>query len=523
MKVCKQCEVSFVVSETDKEFYKKLTMKFVDRIFKIPEPTLCPKCRMQRRMAWRNDRKLYQRVCDMSGKNLISMFAPDSEMKVIDRDIWWSDKYDGRQYGRDFDFSRSFFEQFQELMKEAPILHNMVANSKNSRYSNYVYANKNCYLCFAGNYLEDSLYCYNGQNSRDCVDALYLYDSELCYECIHSTNCYGSNFLLNCRSCKSSSFLGDCVNCSDCFMCFGLTNAQYCILNKQYSKEEYERKMSEIDLGNRKILNEMISQWKTELSNYESKENHNIGAENCSGEYILNSKSCHDCYIIGKGCEDLRYVINAFPRLKDAMDCTYSGEDSSLLYECMASGMECYNLLFCNLGVISASNLTYCNVTFSSKNCFGCSSLRGAEYCILNKQYSKEEYEELVPKIIEHMQKTGEWGEFFPARISPFGYNETLSMEYFPITKEQCESQGLRWRDEVSLSHEGVELHEGRYDILDVSDEVLNSALRCLCGKKYKITSRELDYYRKMRLALPDKCFDCRHIRRLKMRSPAFI
>jgi len=31
------------------------------------------------------------------------------------------------------------------------------------------------------------------------------------------------------------------------------------------------------------------------------------------------------------------------------------------------------------------------------------------KYCILNKQYSKEEYEELVPKIIEHMQKTGEW------------------------------------------------------------------------------------------------------------------
>jgi hypothetical protein len=26
------------------------------------------------------------------------------------------------------------------------------------------------------------------------------------------------------------------------------------------------------------------------------------------------------------------------------------------------------------------------------------------EYCILNKQYTKEEYEILVPKIIEHMK-----------------------------------------------------------------------------------------------------------------------
>jgi len=38
-----------------------------------------------------------------------------------------------------------------------------------------------------------------------------------------------------------------------------------------------------------------------------------------------------------------------------------------------------------------------------------------------------------VPKIIEHMQKMGEWGEFFPSSLSPFGYNETVAEEYYPI------------------------------------------------------------------------------------------
>jgi hypothetical protein len=50
----------------------------------------------------------------------------------------------------------------------------------------------------------------------------------------------------------------------------------------------------------------------------------------------------------------------------------------------------------------------------------------------LNKKYSKEDYETLLPKIIDHMKKTGEWGEFFPMEISPFKYEETKAVDYFP-------------------------------------------------------------------------------------------
>ncbi len=47
----------------------------------------------------------------------------------------------------------------------------------------------------------------------------------------------------------------------------------------------------------------------------------------------------------------------------------------------------------------------YCKLLTGCQNCFGCISLRNASYCILNKQYTKEEYEALVPQIIEHMSK----------------------------------------------------------------------------------------------------------------------
>jgi hypothetical protein len=31
------------------------------------------------------------------------------------------------------------------------------------------------------------------------------------------------------------------------------------------------------------------------------------------------------------------------------------------------------------------------------------------------------------------MQQTGERGEFFHPSLSPFGYNETVAQEYFPV------------------------------------------------------------------------------------------
>jgi hypothetical protein len=75
-----------------------------------------------------------------------------------------------------------------------------------------------------------------------------------------------------------------------------------------------------------------------------------------------------------------------------------------------------------------------------------CSGLRNEEYMFLNKKYSKEEYEELVPKIIKHMNdmpyidskgRVYKYGEFFPSELSPFAYNETIAQEYFSKTKNE--------------------------------------------------------------------------------------
>jgi hypothetical protein len=85
-----------------------------------------------------------------------------------------------------------------------------------------------------------------------------------------------------------------------------------------------------------------------------------------------------------------------------------------------------------------SNNVLYSDTCHACKDCFGCVGARHKQYCILNKQYTKEEYEVLVSQIIEKMKADGERGEFFPTTISIFGYNETEAQTYYPMTKEEA-------------------------------------------------------------------------------------
>ena len=108
----------------------------------IPPPKLCPDCRLQRRVAWRNERFMYKRKCDATGKDIISMYPPDSPFKIYEQSVWWGDSWNALDYGRDFDFNRPFFEQSRELQLEVPRLALVNKNSKNSQFTNHSADNK---------------------------------------------------------------------------------------------------------------------------------------------------------------------------------------------------------------------------------------------------------------------------------------------------------------------------------------------------------------------------------------------
>jgi hypothetical protein len=202
------------------------------------------------------------------------------------------------------------------------------------------------------------------------------------------------------------------------------------------------------------------------------------------------------------------------------MDCNYSVAKASLCYESVNSpGYQSIGCISC-LG--ENVSLLHCSECPSSKNCLGCVGLKTKQYCILNKQYSKEEYEELAPKVIDHMRKNNEWGQFFPTVQSPFAYNETIASEYFPMTKVEVEKRGWRWKKE-NIEEDDTLPPLGRLpdDIADATDDLAGKAFRCeATGKPYKILQTELAFYRSMHLPLPRLCFKERQRLRFQQRNP---
>ena len=163
---------------------------------------------MRRRLAFRNERNLYHRKCDLSGKELISNFSPDKPNKVYDQKDWWSDKWDALSYGMDFDFTRPFFDQFEELLKKVPLPHvvgSIDIEESNCRYTNYAGDNKNCYLIFDSDFNEDCQYGEVIKHSKSCLDSSYLKSCELMYGC------------LDCHSCYNLKYSQDCTNSFDSF------------------------------------------------------------------------------------------------------------------------------------------------------------------------------------------------------------------------------------------------------------------------------------------------------------------
>lgn len=150
--------------------------------------------------------------------------------------------------------------------------------------------------------------------------------------------------------------------------------------------------------------------------------------------------------------------------------------------------------------------------------------MQAAQYCVLNKQYSREEWERLVSRIIEHMQGTGEWGEFLPKEVFCFGYNKTTAQMYYPLGREQALAAGYKWDDyelpqpDVANKITAADLPD---NIDDVMDDILERAIECeATGKLFKITPRELKFYREQRIPLPRRHYDQRHLDRFSKRNP---
>jgi len=500
-KTCQQCDRAFDIFQKDIGFYKML---------RVSSPKLCPDCRLQRRLAWRINFLpiFYKKSCSAPGHNekIITFYSEENPVKVFDDEYYLSDAWEPFDYGRDYDFSQSFFEQFNEFSLKIP--HQSLQKDPESINCDYVVSgasSKNCYYVAVPYRSENVYYAYLPSYSRDCLDVNCAHFCEKCYGSSNLDHCYNCNFCRDCLNCLDCCFLFDCKNCQNCFSCFNLRNKKYYFFNQPLTKEEYQKRIKEINLGKRSVVREYQSKFEKLSSRAIRKNLNNIKEENSLGNDL---KECRNCFYVfyALKSENLRYMFGA-KKCSDTMD-FLGGVSNSLCYD--STGVVSGNNIKFSVLIRTGLGLEYCIECNNCQYCFGCFGLKNKKFCLFNKQYSESEYWHLVDKIKTQMLRDGEYGEFFPLKYSPFPYYDSNAQIEFPLTKEEIIKCGWRWQEEVESE---IDLSKFKLlikaeqipdDIKDVSDDILNSVIICeQTGKPFRLIKFELDFYRKKNLPLP--------------------
>ncbi len=512
--VCRNCSKNFVIEPNDFSYYEKIGV--------LP-PKDCPECRRQLRLAFRNERSFYKRQCDNCKKDIITIYSANKPYPVWCPECWWSDSWDAREFGIDYDPNKSFLEQFREVLFKTPKISLIGVRNINSHYLNITADNKNCYFIIESSNNENCTHCYWIQLSEDLVDSSFTDKVELSYEVDDCYDCNNLKWSKGCHNCLDGAFLLDCRGCTECLGCINLRGQKYNIFNKQYTKEEYKEKLKSYKLDTFSGFQAFEKEFQNFINDKPRKFAEITNAVNSTGNYMVNVKNNKQCFH-SYDAEDNAYCVHAWRVAKDNMDCDTVGRVSVSNYQCINTGQEVSNNKMSIL-CWGTSYAEYSHHCLGSQELLGCAELNQKKYCILNKQYTKEEYKKLKSEIINRMKQEKNYGEFLPASFSLFGYNEAAVAEQFPLSKEEAVSKGFKWEDTPrgTYGKETVDWASFPDSILDLPADFDpgKEVFVCReCKKNYRIIEDELGFYKRMSIPLPRHCPECRHLRRMKNRGP---
>ena len=504
VKQCQNCKANFTIYEEDALFYSKLN---------VPAPSWCPFCRFVRRLTFINERALYKRNCAKCGLSVVTMYHPDTPITVWCMPCRMADTWDGGQYGREYDFSRPFFEQFKDLKYSVPhpSLDQNERVSTGCEYSNFCYTSKDMYLCFNAARSENMKYSkYVLQNNKNCLDSFIVEENDRGYELVQARRNYNCSFIVESDQCIDSHFLFDSFNCTDCVLSANIRNKRYVFKNEQLTKEAYQKAIADLRLDTysgqvsaKKMFREIA---KNAIHKYARIKN----SVNAVGDFIENSKDIYHCYAVAN-VESMRYGFISVNTTKDCQDFFFIGRVEEG-YEIISAGRGARRVMFSFTCGAGSQNVTYSDYCKNCKDCFGCVGLRNQQYCILNKQYTKEEYFEMLEKIKKHMDKMPytdrigriyKFGEYFPTELSPFAYNETIAFEENPMTKEEILASGYSWRDMETKAHSAtLETADIPESINDVTEAICKETIACpnngdpktQCISAFRILADELSF-----------------------------
>lgn len=498
IKNCQNCHNDFTIESEDFKFYEKI---------KVPPPKLCSLCRKKRRLGHlMRVPKFFKKKCSAPGhdEEVITIFPPSSPHKIYDFDYYQSDNWDPVSFGRDIDLNKSVLEQFKKFFFDIPHLPlerdpaNIGCeytlggrNGKNNYYASMTYGTT------------DSQYCIDARFSKDVFDCGLLNYCEFCYETVGSDKCSKCFFIDYCENCIDSYFLYDCKNCFNCYFSYNLRNKSYVFKNKQLTKDEYDKKIKEIDFGNREEIEKQKIDFEKFIKNALRRNVHNTNAINSTGDSLINVKNCRFAFR-GMNGENLKYC-DIFISAKDSMDIINAGEGENNYETVVIFGSNNKFCMYCR----QVESCEFCIECRNCTNCFGCIGLRNKNYYIFNKLFSKEDYFLRIKEIKSKMIERGEYGEFFSLEMGLTPYQSSFAQRFFVLDKDEAQKLNIPWYDEPAHkipSEEILNKNNLPKKITDVTDEILKKVLICeKSGKPYRLTQKELSFYRRMNLPIPSK------------------
>lgn len=440
----------------------------------------------------------------------ICRYPESDRIKVLDD----KEYRNATSYFRDYDFQESFFENFWWLVDIFPFEHIFhFDNNENSEFADGVFWAKNTYLSFIiGFHSENVAYsalCYNHIHN--------IYNSFLA--CINSSNIYMSGGVNESHNVFYSRYITNSANiwfstnligCSECIGCDSLENQKYMIGNKEYTREEYEQKKQE-------ILHDKNS-FDTNYRHISTKKWRNLASTNVEWDYIVKSSNIENGSWVVNIHESRNVVIANGDKGSRFL---YDGFDVGMNSEHFYGVMWAWGLptgaahLYCSMQITNSTFMYYSQYMEDSHYCLGCIGLKNKSYCILNKQYSKEEWEKLTEKIFETMEMDGSLGTFFPARMNPFYFNDTAaSLIDDSFTKEEVEKEGYLWRDapikvDIPEGMGVVKTSElGKFEGFQngawhINPAILEKVIVDTGWNYYRIIQMEYDFLMKYALPLP--------------------
>lgn len=540
MSECKYCSSKYPLYSIEKEQYDKYAFKYTD---------ICPTCNFKSLYSYINDKHLYNRKDSKTGKNLISILSEDYNWEVIDANNYRIQLVDDLWFKYSKEIWPDIFDDFLKLYNDFPKPSRLVFQwVENGDFSSHVGTSKNLYLSYCVfSECEDIYYSLKITDSKNVFDSYHIASSSNIYSSHTIGTSHDVSFSRNSVDCSGLLFCSDMNNCKECIFCCNQVNKSYMVYNKQYTKEEYESIKKWIyeklwDYNSFKFLKNKFQEFLDQnLSDA------TINMNNCqkvngeatfysfnsvnvfAGTWVSNSANV----MIGGDFSDDKWnnIINS---LEFWTNC----ENSICAF---SFGYNTYNVNYCGF-VSSSSNIDYCFDMEWCEDCLFCVWLRNKKYCILNKQYTKQEYFKLREEIVNHLKYTGKWGENIAFSSSPFPYNDTLSYDIFKVNKviysdgkEEIidenavwtvnvlwdsfisdaiydmwwnEKIKIKWRTknkEINIPENMKILKsENIANINQVWNDILDKTIICEeSGRPFRIIKQELDYLKKKWFPIP--------------------